>query len=140
MTGHDDTDGAEGPGREGKPLDGGVTTLVAEARRLADDARTYASAEVAFQLARARVVGLGARNLALYGLFAVVFVIFALGALTIGLLIALTPLVTAWGATAIVVGLLALGALLCLRGALRGWRRITRAVAGTDAEPAEPRP
>ncbi len=140
MTGHDDTDGAEGPERDSPPLDGGVTPLLGEARRLADDARTYASAELAFQLARARVVGFGARNLALYGLFALVFVIFALGALTIGLLIALTPLVTAWGATAIVVGLLGLAALLCLRGAIAGWRRITRAVTAPDGKAGEPHP
>jgi len=102
----------------------GMAPLLDDLRQLAGEARTMAAAELAFQQARAQVAAAGARNLALFGLFALIFVVFALGALTIGLLLALTPLVTAWGATAIVVGGLGLAAALCLRGALAGWRRI----------------
>lgn len=112
-----------------------MAPLIEELRLLVDDAKMMASAELAFQKSRAQVVAAGARNLALFGLFALIFVIFALGALTVGLLLALTPLVTAWGATAIVFGGLGLAALLCLRGALAGLRRIRSAFGGEQDEP-----
>jgi hypothetical protein len=52
-------------------------------------------------------------------------VFFALMALTVGLLIALTPLVTAWGATAIVFGGLLVVAACCALLATGRWRRMT---------------
>lgn len=108
----------------------GVAPLFEDLRQLGDEARDYLGAEIAFQKARGKVVAGGLRKLALLGLCAFTFAVFALGALTVGLLIALTPLVTAWGATAIVAGLLALGAAVCLRTALRAWRRMVGALGG----------
>ncbi|MBC2669397.1 phage holin family protein [Novosphingobium piscinae] len=120
----------------GDPTPEGVAPLLDDLRQLAGEARAYAEAELAFQQARLRVVGGGVRRLALLGLFAFVFAVFALVALTVGLLIALTPLVSALGATAIVAGGLALTGLLCLRGAVRAWRQTLAAVSpGRDAAP-----
>lgn len=112
-----------------------MAPLIEALRLLADDARTFASSELTFQKARAQVAAAGLRNLALFGLFALIFVVFALGALTVGLLLALTPLVSAWGATAIVVGGLGLAAALCLRSALAGLRRIRGAFGGDQGGP-----
>lgn len=110
--------------------DSGFMPLIAELRLLLQDATTFARSEIAYQTSRARVVGAGLRNIALLALFALIFVVFALGGLTVGLLLALTPLVTAWGATAIVVGTLLLGAALCLLAGLGSWRRMKRRLAG----------
>ena len=98
---------------------GGIAGLVADVRALAADAKNLAEAELAYQTSRARVAGAAARNMAIYGVAAFVLAFFALGALTVGLLLALTPLVTAWGATAIVVGVLALAAFGCVMAITR---------------------
>lgn len=110
---------------------GGISALVADIRQLATDARTLAEAELAYQTSRAKVAGEAARNVAICGVAAFVLVFFALGALTVGLLLALTPLVTAWGATAIVVGVLVLGAFACVAAAARRIRRLRALLAGT---------
>ena len=112
----------------------GMRPLLDDLQHLGGEARAAAAAEFAFQAARAGVIAAGSRNIALCVVFALVFVIFALGTLAIGRLLALTPLVTAWGATAIVVGLLGLAAALCLRGALSSWRRMRRAIFGKASD------
>jgi hypothetical protein len=109
----------------------GVTALVADIRQLASDAKTLAEAELAYQTSRAKVAGEAARNVAIYGVVAFVLAFFALGALTVGLLLALTPLVTAWGATAIVVGVLLIGAVACVMAALGRIKRLRGVLAGT---------
>lgn len=116
---------------------GGLTGLVADVRQLAADAKTLAEAELAYQASRAKVAGSAARNMALFGVAAFVLAFFALGALTVGLLLALTPLVTAWGATAIVVGLLALGALACVMAVMATLKRLRAAISGADPEGRE---
>jgi hypothetical protein len=122
------TDAAPGSG----PAPDGISGLLGEVRQLATDAKTLAEAELAFQLSRAKVAGEAARNVAIYGVVAFVLAFFALGALTVGLLLALTPLITAWGATAVVVGALALGAFLCVSAAMRRIRRLQAALGGTN--------
>lgn len=128
----DEAPDAAGSGESGP--DSGVQPLIAELRLLLQDATGLARSEIAYQTSRAKVVGAGVRNMALAAVFALIFVIFALGGLTVGLLLALTPLVTAWGATAIVVGMLLLGAGLCLIAGLGSWRRMKRLLVG------EPKP
>ena len=108
---------------EGPAPAGGLSALVGDLRQLAGDAKNLAEAELAYQASRAKVAGEAARNVAIFGVVAFVLAFFALGALTVGLLLALTPLVTAWGATAIVAGALVLGAFSCL---LAANRRISR--------------
>lgn len=119
-------EGESGPATAGE----GVAPLLADLRELAGEARDYAAAELALQTSRVRTVGIGVRRMALFGVFALMFVIFAIGGLTVGLLLALTPLVTAWGATAIVVGLWVLIALGCVRAAMGAWARMRRSIAG----------
>ncbi|MFC3174363.1 phage holin family protein [Novosphingobium bradum] len=114
----------------------GISALIADIRQLASDAKTLAEAELAFQASRAKVAGTAARTIAICGLLAFVLAFFALGGLTIGLLLALTPLVTAWGATAIVVGGLLLAALACILVAAGSWKRTRRALAGSESEPS----
>lgn len=113
---------------------GGLAGLVADVRQLAADARALAEAELAYQTSRAKLAGAAARNMALFGVGAFVLGFFALGALTVGLLLALTPLVTAWGATAIVVGGLALAALVCVMAVMNTLRRLRAAMSGSNPE------
>lgn len=121
---------AEAAGESGS--DSGISPLIAELRLLVQDVTGLARSEIAYQTTRARVVSAGLRNIALALLFTLIFVIFALGGLTVGLLLALTPLVSAWAATAIVVGALLLGAALCLAAGLGSWRRMKR-LLGCDS-------
>ncbi len=109
--------------------------LIEELRKLADDARIYAEAEVAFQKTRAALVAKAVRKVAVLGLAAFVIAVFALGALVVGLLIALAPVVTAWGATAIVAGGLFLVAIVCVLIARSHWQRMMQAFSPTDLEP-----
>lgn len=114
----------------------GLGPLVEEVRQLAADARTMAEAELAYQKSRAVVVGGAAKSIAIYGALAAALTFYALGALVVGLLLALTPLVTAWGATAIVVGLLALGAFVCVKAITTRLAHTRAALADKDEGPA----
>jgi hypothetical protein len=109
----------------------GISGLVGDIRQLAADAKNLAEAELAYQTSRAKVAGEAARNIALFGVVAFVLAFFALGALTVGLLLALTPLVTAWGATAIVVGALLIGAFLCLNAVNARVKRLRQSLGGS---------
>jgi len=101
----------------------GVSPLIDELRQIGLDARTYAEAELAYQKSRAAVAASGARTVALLGLAAFVLAFFALGALTVGLLLALVPVVGAFGATALVAGGLVLAAVACVLLAGARWKR-----------------
>lgn len=95
----------------------GFAALRDEVTALVEDARTYAEAEVAFQKTRASLAGKhGARALVMLVL-ALVLLHIALIALAVGAVIALAPLVTIWGAIAIVVGVLLIGVALLVRAA-----------------------
>lgn len=107
------------------PPDAGERSLKEDIRQFASDARALAEAEAAYQKSRAAFAGQEAKSIAISGLLAAVLVFFALMAVTVGLVFALTPLITAWGATAVVAGtLLAIAAALAL-GAARRWKRMT---------------
>jgi uncharacterized membrane protein YqjE len=104
-------------------------SLEEDLRQLASEARAFAAAEVAYQKSRAAFAGQQARSIALLGLLAAVLVFFALMALTVGLVIALTPLITAWGATAAVFGGLLIAAAICALLAFRTWKRMMAALS-----------
>lgn len=114
--------------------DDGISSVISDVRQLAAEAKTFAEAELAFQTSRAQFAGAAAGRIALYGLVALVLAVFALGALVVGLLMALAPLVTAWGATGIVAGGLALAALLFVILALAKWKRAKAAIAERGRE------
>jgi hypothetical protein len=104
--------------------DASERSLSDDLRQLAEDARALAQAELAFQKSRAAYAGGQAKWIAILGALAAVLVFFALMALTVGLVIALTPTLTAWGATAAVfVGLLIVAG-LCALLAAGHWKRL----------------
>lgn len=88
--------------------------LIDEIARLFDDGVTYGQAELAFQKTRARLAGRAVGIAALCVTVALILVHIALLALAVGLVMALAPLVTIWGAIAIVVGVILLGAVWLL--------------------------
>lgn len=107
-----------------RTADASERSLTEDLRQLADDARALARAEIAYQKSRAVFAGQEVKWIAILGLLAAVLVFFALMALTLGLVLALTPILTAWGATAAVfVGLLAVAGLCALLAASR-WKNM----------------
>ena len=95
---------------------------------LIDDARIYAEAEWSYQKTRAGFVASRTKSAIAYGAIAAYFAVLATIGLTVGLIIALTPLITAWGATALVVAMLLLVAYLMVRRASGAWREMSAAM------------
>lgn len=103
---------------------------------LIEDGRTYLEAELAYQKTRAAFVADRAKVTIVYGAVAALLGFLALIGLTVGLIIALSPLLTAWGASGLVVALLVIGALLSARAAGRRWNRLMAAIDGDKGPPA----
>ena len=127
------------------PQDGSAQPAdpVLETRSLGDDieaffgdARTYLDAEMSYQKTRAGFVADRLKRTIAFGAVAAYIAVLATIGLTVGLIIALTPLITAWGATALVVLALLLIAYLLVRKAARAWGDIMGAVK-SDEEPAD---
>lgn len=86
-------------------------TLAEDLRDLAEEAKALALAELAYQKSRATYAASEAKGIAILAVVALVFVFFAVMAFVVGLVIALGPLLTAWGAMVVVtLGLLAITA------------------------------
>ncbi len=110
-------------------------TLGEDLRDLAAEAKALALAELAYQKSRAAYAAGEAKGIAALAVVALVFVFFAVMALVVGLVIALGPLLTAWGAmAAVTLALLAIAALCGLSIKAR-MARIGR-VLGDDARTA----
>lgn len=111
-------------------------SLVDDVAALVSDGRNFVQAEVEFQKTRLAFAANRSKSAVLSGLFALAFIHLALIALVVGLVIALTPHVTAWGATAIVVGLLLLGAFILVMRMQSSTREIGEAFnnANEDAD------
>lgn len=90
------------------PVETPDESLVDEVATLFDDGRTYAEAEIAFQKTRAKLAGRSAGAALAYIALGLILLNIALMALAVGLVIALEPYVTIWGAIGIVVGALIL--------------------------------
>ncbi len=84
-------------------------SLLEEVGALIDDAKLYATAELAFQKTRAGLIGKNAGIAAGAVVVAIILLHISIIALAVGLVMALAPLVTIWGAIAIVVGVMLLG-------------------------------
>lgn len=84
-------------------------SIVEELGAVIDDAKLYATAELAFQKTRAKLLGKNIGVAAGAIVVALILLHIAIIALAVGLVIALEPLVTIWGAIAIVVGVMLLG-------------------------------
>ena len=93
--------------------DGQQFSLTDDVFALFEDGKTYAEAELRFQKSRAAFVGNRSKSAVVYLLGAFGMFHLALIAATVGLVMALIPLVGPWGATAIVtLGLLVAGIFL----------------------------
>lgn len=107
-------------------------SLVDDVRQLVDDGRTLLEAELAYQKSRALVVGEAARAVAGWGALALALLFFALMALVLGLILALTPELGALAATGVVVaGLVVLAGIAGIT-ALRRWKRAAAQIAGQE--------
>jgi hypothetical protein len=87
-------------------------SLADEVFDLVDDGKTYVEAELRYQKTRLAFAVDRSKSGIVFILGALAFIHLALIALVVGLVIALEPLVTIWGALAIVVGLLLAGAIV----------------------------
>ncbi|MDY7097383.1 MAG: phage holin family protein [Pseudomonadota bacterium] len=94
-------------------------SIVEELGALIDDAGLYLTAEIAFQKTRARLAGKAVGAALAFVVLAIILLHIAIIALAVGLVIALEPLVTIWGAIAIVVGLMLLGVGILVYAAAR---------------------
>ncbi|HEX4846943.1 MAG TPA: phage holin family protein [Novosphingobium sp.] len=113
--------------------DAAERSLIDDVRQLAEDGRTLLEAELAYQKSRALVAGQAARGVAGWGALALALVFFALMALVLGLVLALTPLLGAFGATGAVFAGLVVMAALCGWIAARRWKRAAVQLGNEDA-------
>ena len=91
-------------------------SLAEDIEALYSDSKTYVQAELAFQKTRSEYAGKKVGNGIVFAVAAVAFIHLALIGFTIGLIIALIPLVGPWLATAIVSGLfIVIGIILALQ-------------------------
>ena len=112
-------------------------SLFEEAGALIDDTRTYVEAELSFQKTRAKLAGSLVGTSLVLVIVALILLHIAFLALAVGLVIALEPLVTIWGAIGIVFGgTLAIVGLLCWMAFVRA-RKLGDLFAASDAKDGE---
>lgn len=109
-------------------------SLLDDVEALVADARTYFDAELSFQKSRAAFVGETVRHAAIMVVGGAIVALVALIVFGVGLVLALTPLITAWGATAVVTAALLIAVLLMLRSASNRWKQMRRSLA--EEEPS----
>lgn len=114
---------------------GSDRSLLEDVEALVADAKTYVDAELAYQKTRLSFVVDRLKSAAVYGTIGAIVGVVLLIALSVGLIIALAPLITPWGATAVVVLLLAILLFIALSRALSSWNSLMDALqAGSDDE------
>lgn len=113
----------------------GDRSLAEDLHALAGDGRAFLQAELAYQKTRASYAAGSIRTIAILAVLAGALAFFSLMALVFGLLLALTPLLTAWGATAVVVGSLATFAFLALKLAATRWTKMLAMLSDADGSP-----
>lgn len=89
---------------------------------LLDDGKTYLEAEKAYQKSRALYVADKGKHGVIQGLAAFALIHTALIGLVVGAVIGLAPILTIWGATAVVVGVLLIAGVILARKALMHFR------------------
>ena len=110
------------------------TELRDDVAALIEDARTYAEAEIAFQKTRAGLAGKTAGRALVLLVLALVLLHLALIALAVGAVIALAPLVSIWGAIAIVVGVMLTGVAALIYLALGDGKALSAMFSAGDAK------
>jgi len=99
-------------------------SLFDDVEAIIEDGRTYLDAEIQFQKTRAAYVTDKAKDAAIFAAIGGALALLALVALTVGLVFALAPLLTAWGAVALVTGAWGLLSAIFIRMAARRWNRL----------------
>ena len=113
-----------------------LRSLRDDVEALIEDGKTYFETELVYQKTRAAFVADRARGAVIFGAVAALLGLLALIGLTVGLIIALAPLLTVWGSSALVVALLALGAWIAMRAAGARWAGLMQALdGGSDRRP-----
>lgn len=125
-----------GTGEVGSDDEPAFGSLADDVSALIDDGKTYLEAELAFQKTRAGYAGEQTKQGVVYGLAALAFLHLALIALVVGLVIALGPYLTPFGAVAVVVGALLLGVGVFALMAMRRFKAIGTAFKSDDDEQA----
>ena len=116
------------------PRSAAERSLVDDVKQLAQDGRTLLEAELAYQKSRAMVVGEGVKGIAGWGALALALVFFALMALILGLLLALSAELGPWAALAIVFGGVLIAAGLAAWTASRRWKRMAAHLTAKDPQ------
>jgi small-conductance mechanosensitive channel len=144
--------GAKGPSdretedaAQASPAPSREESLVEEIGALIDDAQLYATAELAFQRTRAKLAGKNVGAALLFIVVAVILLHIALIAMAVGMVLALEPLMTIWGAIAIVVGLMLVGVVVLVslaasRGRLVSEMFAVEEIASEESDGAEGKP
>lgn len=101
-------------------------SLIDDVEVLIEDGKTYLEAEFNYQKTRAAFAGGKAKVVALFAVVGLIFAWMALIGLTVGLIIALTPPLSAWGATAVVVIVWLLISVSTLSVAASEWRKLAK--------------
>ena len=109
-----------------EPPPEGPNSLANDLRALIAEAKAAFDTEFAFQAARAGLAGKTIVRIALLGLLALALLFFVLMALVVGLLLALAPQLTPWGALAAVVAGLLVATLLAGLGIRAAVKRLKR--------------
>jgi hypothetical protein len=107
-------------------------SLLEDVEAAIDDGKTYLEAELTYQRTRAAFAADRAKDAAVFAALGMSLALLALVALTVGLVIALVPLLTAWGAAAAVTGSWLLLAMIFLRMAATRWRKLIGAFLKRD--------
>jgi uncharacterized membrane protein YqjE len=102
-------------------------SLFDDVEAIVEDGRTYLDAEIQYQKTRAAFVADRAKDAAIFAAIGGALALLALVALTVGLVIALAPDLTAWGAVALVTSVWAVLSAIFLRMAARRWNRLVSA-------------
>ncbi|MGB3470122.1 MAG: phage holin family protein [Erythrobacter sp.] len=108
-------------------------SIVEEVSALIEDAGLYATAEIAFQKTRAKVAGRTIGAALAFVVLAIILLHIALIAMAVGFVIALEPLVTIWGAIAIVFGVLLLSVGLLIYSAVKRGKLLAE-IFGSSSE------
>lgn len=108
-------------------------SLTGDLRALFEDGQTLVEAELGYQTARVAYAWSRGKGVALLLILALFFAFFTLVSLVVGLLLALIPVLTAWGAMAVVtLGLAALAG-LCFFTAVSRFRKARARLLDQDA-------
>lgn len=124
---------ADPQGREDLYVTAPGLSLASDVKQLAEEARAFAVAELAFQKSRAAYAGAQAKGIAGLVAAAAVLLVMAVFALIVGLVIALGTVWGPWIAMLTVTGGLLLLTFAALLTARARWRATLRAIADGDA-------